>query len=188
MYARFGKRLFDLCAALIAIIALSPILLLIALGVVMTSPGPAIFRQQRSGAGGRLFRIYKYRSMPQDTGDIASDALANVTIGRFGQFIRRTNLDELPQLFNILKGDMSVVGPRPALPSQNELLDLRRESGAIACRPGLTGLAQINSFDGMSILQKAQLDGEYVQQLGFSRDMVIILRTFGYLLRPPPVY
>ena len=102
--------------------------------------------------------------------------------------IRRTNLDELPQLFNILKGDMSIVGPRPPIPSQQELTELRKANGAIACRPGLTGLAQVSSFDGMTVPQKAAFDGEYAKRISFVGDITIILRTFVYLLKPPPVY
>ena len=132
--------------------------------------------------------IYKFRSMPLGTGDISSDQLGTVQIDKVGKFIRRTNLDELPQLFNILKGDMSLVGPRPPLPSQNQLIDLRRNSGALSYRPGLTGLAQVNGFDGMSVAEKAAFDTNYVNEVSFMNDMAIILRTFIYVSKPPPTY
>jgi O-antigen biosynthesis protein WbqP len=126
--------------------------------------------------------------MPADTGDVPSDKLGELEISSFGKFIRRTNLDELPQLFNILKGDMSLVGPRPSLPSQHELFALRRRNGALVCRPGLTGLAQVNSFDGMSVEQKACFDGRYAERITLLGDISIVLRTFSYLRKPPPVY
>lgn len=188
MYARGLKRVLDLVGALLAILLLSPLLLMIALAIRVTDPGPAIFRQQRVGAGGRSFTFYKLRSMPVDTGDIPSDQLAAIHVSAVGRFIRRTNFDELPQLFNILKGDMSFVGPRPPIPLQAELIALRRENGALACRPGLTGLAQVNSYDGMSVGQKAGFDGDYAQRITFLGDFGIVLRTFGYLLKPPPKY
>ena len=109
-------------------------------------------------------------------------------VTRVGRLIRRTNVDELPQLVNILRGDMSIVGPRPPITSQSDLIELRRANGALNCRPGLTGWAQINAFDGMSVVRKAELDGDYAARISLRRDIVIILRTFGYLLKPPPKY
>lgn len=188
VYARIGKRALDIAVAGSALLALLPLIAALALGARLSSPGPALFRQARVGQGGHLFTLLKFRSMPTGTGDIASDKLEAVAIRPFGQFIRRTNLDELPQLWNILRGDMSIVGPRPALPNQVELLECRRKSGAMAASPGLTGLAQVNSFDGMSIERKAALDAEYAAGISFTRDILIILRTFAYLLRPPPKY
>jgi O-antigen biosynthesis protein WbqP len=126
--------------------------------------------------------------MPVSTGEIASGELGQTKIGRFAKFIRRTNLDELPQLFNIFAGDMSLIGPRPPLLSQTDLIALRQANGAIRCRPGLTGLAQINSFDGMSAQQKAQFDGNYADNVTFWGDLMILLKTFGYLAKPPPKY
>lgn len=188
MYRAGGKRMMDIAASLLVLLALAPLLLAVAIGVKLSSPGPAIFRQQRVGKDGRPFEIYKFRSMPTGTGDVASDAIGKTTITAFGQFIRRTNLDELPQLFNILKGDMSLVGPRPPLASQQDLVDLRAANGALGCRPGLTGLAQVNSFDGMSVAEKAAFDGRYATRITLASDTAIIFRTIGYLMRPPPVY
>lgn len=187
-YARFGKRAVDVVASLAVIVVLSVVLVLLALAARLSSPGPAIFRQTRVGRDGRPFTLLKFRSMPVDTGDIASDRIDAVAIRPFGRLIRRTNLDELPQLFNILRGDMSLIGPRPSLPSQTELVELRRANGALGCRPGLTGLAQVNSFDGMTIAQKAAWDGRYAARITLVRDIAIVWRTFGYLRRPPPTY
>jgi len=188
MYRDFGKRLIDVLASAGGILLLSPVLILLALGARISSPGPAIFKQARTGRDGKEFRFYKFRSMPIDTGDVSSDQLGAIEIRRFGKFIRRTNLDELPQLFNVLRGDMSVVGPRPPLPSQEELITLRRENGALTCRPGLTGLAQVNAFDGMSVAEKAAFDGQYANKITLLGDITILLRTITYLLKPPPTY
>ncbi len=183
-----GKRLIDILASAFCLIFFSWLLLSIALCVKLASPGPVIFRQIRIGLDGRDFTIFKFRSMPVNTGDVPSDQLVEVKVNSVGRFIRRTNLDELPQLFNILIGDMSVVGPRPALPQQAELVSLRRSSGSLTCRPGLTGLAQVNSFNGMSVQEKAEFDLQYARQISFFGDLAIIAQTFQYLLKPPPTY
>lgn len=188
IYEAFGKRLLDIVVAGSALIVLAPLMAVLAIGARLSSPGPAIFRQVRIGTHGATFEFYKFRSMPKNTGDIASDQIGRIDIRPFGKFLRRSNLDELPQLFNILRGDMSLIGPRPPLPSQIDLLALRRENGALACRPGLTGLAQVNSYDGMSLERKAEYDGIYAEKIGFFADMAVLCRTFGYLMRPPPTY
>src|ERR1043166_9064746 len=126
MYRIFFKRVFDIALSAAALIALSPVMLLTALAIKLEDRGPALFSQQRSGRGGRPFRVLKFRSMPVNTGDLPSTQARNVRVTRVGRIIRRTNLDELPQLINILRGDMSIVGPRPALASQTALLDMRR--------------------------------------------------------------
>jgi O-antigen biosynthesis protein WbqP len=188
MYGAYGKRAFDLLFSLLALVLLSPLFLLTAMLIKIYDPGPAIFRQIRIGRDGDAFALFKFRSMPVDTGDIPSDKLAAVGIGSIGKFIRRTNIDELPQLFNILKGDMSIVGPRPPISSQTELIELRKQNGSIKCRPGLTGLAQVKSFDGMTVKQKAEFDGDYAKYVTLFCDIKIILSTFIYLFKPPPVY
>ena len=119
---------------------------------------------------------------------LGGPAADSLELTRIGRFIRRTNFDELPQLLNILKGDMSVVGPRPAIKSQSELIALRQANGALACRPGLTGLAQVSSYDGMTDVQKAVFDGEYARSVSLAVDLRIIVRTVTYLLKPPPRY
>ncbi len=188
MYFHFFKRYLDFMLAFFALILLSPLMFSIAILIKVFDPGPIFFKQIRIGFSGNSFELWKFRSMPVDTGNISSDQLGLVKIKPIGRFIRRINIDELPQLFNILKGDMSIVGPRPSLPSQRELISLRLISGALSCRPGLTGLAQVNSFTGMTIIQKASFDSEYASSITFYCDLKIIIKTFSYLLRPPPIY
>jgi len=188
VYERFGKRLLDLSLSVSACIVLMPIFVLVAVLIKLFDRGPVLFSQTRVGKDGQDFRFYKFRSMPVGTGNISSAKVACVKLTWVGRFIRRTNVDELPQLFNILIGDMSVVGPRPPIPSQHELIALRRASKVLAFRPGLTGLAQINSFDGMRPDEKAKFDRQYTKQISMWTDFKIIFRTFGYLLRPPPTY
>lgn len=187
-YANVGKRLLDVILSLSALLGLAPLLLLIGLLIVTTDPGPVIFSQQRVGRRGQVFKFFKFRSMPVGTKNLPSDQIGQIKLTWFGKLLRRSNLDELPQLLNILRGDMSVVGPRPPIPSQVELIELRAANGALACRPGLTGLAQVSSFDGMSVAQKARYDGEYAANVSLLGDFRIILRTFSYLTHPPPVY
>jgi O-antigen biosynthesis protein WbqP len=163
-------------------------MLLIAVAISVEDGGPVLFRQKRVGRGGELFEVLKFRSMPVATRDLPSAQAGRVKVTRVGKIIRRTNLDELPQLINILRGQMSVVGPRPPLPSQRELCRIRETNGAIDCKPGLTGLAQINAYDGMPEKEKAKWDGTYAATLSFVSDMTIILRTFRYLSKRPPVY
>lgn len=188
MYRALGKRLLDILISGAALFVLSPILLVVAAAIRLEDGGPALFRQDRVGRNRDPFTIFKFRSMPVNTGDIPSAQAKTARITRIGAFIRRTNLDELPQLINIWRGDMSVVGPRPALARQVDLCAMRERMGAFACKPGLTGLAQINSYDGMPDEEKASWDGRYCEQVSFLGDLSIIFRTFGYLLKPPPVY
>ena len=188
MYQRAVKRIFDVAAASAALVALSPLLAVVAASIRLEDGGPVFFRQVRVGERGRPFRIYKFRSMPVNSRDLPSAAAATLRVTRVGRFIRRTNIDELPQLLNVLRGEMSIVGPRPALSTQEELCARRAALGADACRPGLTGLAQVNSYDGMPEAEKARWDGEYAGAISAAGDLRIILRTFGYLARRPPVY
>lgn len=188
MYERYIKRGLDVVLSGAALIVLSPILLVTTLAIRLEDGGPALFVQERVGRNGTRFRFLKFRSMPVDTATVPSAGAATLTITRVGRVIRRTNIDELPQLINILRGDMSVVGPRPAIATQEDLLRMRAENGSARCRPGLTGMAQVNSYDGMPDTEKAAYDGEYARNLSIATDISIIVRTFGYLLRPPPVY
>ena len=181
------KRVFDIIFALIAVVFLSPLLIVITIAIYLQDLGNPFFVQQRIGRSGVLFNMYKFRSMPINTANVPSTQVQKIKITPLGRILRRTNLDELPQLFNIILGDMSIVGPRPAIPSQTRLTALRRQ-GALSCRPGLTGWAQINSFDGMSIEEKAKFDNDYAKKASLIMDLIIILRTFTYLLKPPPVY
>lgn len=180
--------MLDICLASCAIVVLSPLMVLVAVLIRVEDGGRVIFRQKRVGKGGNSFWLLKFRSMPENTGDLPSDSARHVAITRVGRVIRRTNIDELPQLLNILRGEMSIVGPRPALPSQCDLVRLREVSGALRCTPGLTGLAQVNATDGMSVEQKAKWDAKYAERISLSRDVQIIVRTFRYVLSPPPTY
>ena len=188
MYKLFGKRLLDIFIVLVAITCLSSLMIIVALLIKTFDPGPIIFKQSRVGKDGVLFSFFKFRSMPINIGDLASNEVGLLRLTWVGKVIRRTNIDELPQLLNIIKGDMSIVGPRPPLSSQEELLIIRKNNNSLFTRPGLTGLAQVNSFDGMTVSQKAEYDGEYVKNITFFNDVKIILNTFLYLIRPPPVY
>lgn len=188
MYERIGKRALDVLLAAAAFVVLLPVMALVACAVRVGDGGPALFRQVRSGRHGVRFTLLKFRSMPVATPDVPSAAAGAVTITPVGRIIRRFNLDELPQLINILRGDMSLVGPRPALPTQTALLAARDAAGIARLRPGLTGLAQVNAYDGMSEGEKVRWETRYAGAVTMARDLAIITRTFGYLLRRPPVY
>jgi len=188
MYRRYLKRVFDCVLATLGLICLAPLLLLTALAIRLEDGGPALFRQRRVGRGGAIFTFFKFRSMPVDTGDVPSAEATGLRITRIGRILRRTNIDELPQLFNVLRGDMSIVGPRPPLPSQTRLIDFRRENGALDCLPGLSGLAQINAYDQMPTEEKANWDGRYAARISFLGDLLIILNTCRFVLKKPPVY
>lgn len=188
LYGRYGKRVLDVSASAMVLILLSPLLLVVAVLIKVFDPGPIIFRQTRVGKDGCDFDFFKFRSMPVGTKTLPSDQLGEVRLTWVGRLLRRSNLDELPQLWLVLVGKMSLIGPRPGLRTQHELFELRLRNGAMACRPGLTGLAQVNSYDGMSVAEKAACDGKYARNISFWGDVSIVLKTFLYLLRPPPVY
>jgi O-antigen biosynthesis protein WbqP len=188
VYGGFAKRVADVALAAAALLALSPLLVLVALIIKIEDGGSVIFRQRRIGRGMQTFMLLKFRSMRENVGDVPSEKARTLPITRIGTLIRRTNIDELPQLVNILRGDMSVVGPRPTLPSQTELIALRQANGAFTVRPGLTGLAQVNAYDNMPASHKAQFDGQYAARITLWGDIRIILRTFVYLTKPPPTY
>lgn len=188
LYRRGGKRVLDVTIAAPALVVLSPLLLLISLAVWLEDRGPVLFRQRRVGRQGRGFTLLKFRSMPVGTADLPSHSAGGLRVTRVGRVIRRLNLDELPQLINVLWGEMSIVGPRPALPSQDDLLRLREGNSSHSCRPGLTGLAQIHAFDGMTVVEKAIWDDRYGANIGLLLDVSLIVRTFRYLVRRPPVY
>ena len=188
VYASTFKRLIDVVVSGFLIIMLAPFLALIALLIKLTDPGPILFHSQRVGQSGEAFKFYKFRSMPVNTAVVASNQLGQVNMTWFGKLIRRSNLDELPQLWNICKGDMSIVGPRPSLVDQQELVELRRGNGSLDCRPGLTGLAQVNSYDGMPVEVKARFDSEYASRITLLGDLKIVLKTISYLTKSPPVY
>jgi len=188
MYRKFFKRALDLVVSASALILLSPLILIVSLAIYLEDRGSIIFRQKRIGAGGSTIEVLKFRSMPEDTGDVESAQAHALPVTRVGWFIRRTNIDELPQLMNVLKGEMSMVGPRPSVASQVALFRLREENCSAQCLPGVTGLAQIHGYDGMPDEEKAQWDDDYAKTLGFFNDAKIVWRTFGYLRKKPPVY
>lgn len=179
---RFSKRAFDIAASALGMCLLSWLILGTAIAVKVTSPGPIIFKQQRVGKNKKLFNIYKFRTMRIDTPNLPSHMIdANEWLTPIGAIMRRLSLDELPQLWNILKGDMSAVGPRPALWSQFDLVAERDLYGANNVRPGLTGWAQINGRDELSIKSKAMRDGEYVAKRGVAFDLRCFFGTFAKL-------
>jgi len=179
MYLKL-KRLFDIAASFFGILILSPVFIVLISAIRISSPGPAFFLQKRVGRNKEFFYILKFRTMFIDTpSDKPTHLLENpfAHITRIGRFLRKTSLDELPQLFNILKGDMSLVGPRPALWNQDDLVAERDKYGANNVRPGLTGLAQIKGRDEIPIPVKAAYDGEYIRKMSFWFDLKITFLT-----------
>ena len=180
------KRLLDFVLSLIGIVVLMPVFIIIGILIKVDSRGPVIFKQKRYGKNKEPFYIYKFRTM-------ASDAPQNVAtkdlndskkyITKIGAFLRRTSLDELPQLFNILLGQMTIVGPRPVVLKEENLIIARDLYGANDIKPGITGWAQINGRDLLSIEEKAKLDGYYVENMGFKMDIKCFFKTVKYVLK-----
>jgi O-antigen biosynthesis protein WbqP len=171
------KRAFDLIAATLGVAVLWP-LIVIAMAVVrLTSSGSAIFAHTRVGWRCRPFTLYKLRTMYLDTKQVPSHNVDQAALTPAGKFLRRTKLDELPQLFNVLKGDMSLVGPRPCLPSQTELIELRLREGAMEVLPGITGLAQVRGLDMSDPVRLAAVDGQYVRSRTFAGDLWLLVQT-----------
>ena len=179
------KRAFDLLAALCAAALLLLPIGVIALVVRCTSAGPALYWSDRVGQNNRIFKMPKFRSMRLDTPAVATHLLSDPSryLTPVGSFLRKTSLDELPQLWSILKGDMSLVGPRPALFNQNDLIELRTQAGVHRLVPGLTGLAQIHGRDELPIPEKVRLDAEYLEKQSFWLDLKIIVLTVWRVLR-----
>jgi O-antigen biosynthesis protein WbqP len=173
------KRGFDIAVALTGLLISWPVLLWLGLAVIIDSPGPAIHWSRRVGQGNRIFRMPKFRTMRTDAPDVASHLLEDPDrwITPLGRFLRRSSLDELPQLWSVLKGDMSLVGPRPALFNQDDLVALRTAAGVETLRPGVTGWAQVNGRDELPLAEKVKLDAEYLQKRSFGFDLRIILAT-----------
>ena len=173
------KRLFDLAVALVAAVFLAPPIVMTALAVRLTSPGPALYWSDRVGRHNRIFKMPKFRSMRIDTPAVATHLLQNPEqwLTPIGSLLRKSSLDELPQLWSILKGDMSFVGPRPALFNQDDLIALRTEKGVHELVPGLTGWAQVNGRDELPIPQKVALDAEYLERRSLLFDMKILWLT-----------
>lgn len=186
MYQRFGKRLWDIVLSGCGIVLLWPVYLLLAVIIKLDDPGPVLFRQKRVGIHKTHFAILKFRTMKSSTPkDVPTHLLDNPQqyITRVGRVLRKTSLDELPQIFQIFTGKMSVIGPRPALWNQYDLIAERDKYGANDVRPGLTGWAQINGRDELPIDVKARLDGEYVQKMSFAFDCRCFFGTIVSVLR-----
>jgi len=180
------KRFLDFTLSLIGVMVLSPFLLLLVILIKLDSPGPVLFKQKRVGIHKSYFQIYKFRTMRIDTpNDCPTHLLTDPDhwITRVGKFLRKTSLDELPQIFNILKGEMSIIGPRPALWNQDDLIAERDKYGANDIMPGLSGWAQINGRDELPIDIKAKFDGEYVKKMDFLMDLKCFVRTVIRVLK-----
>lgn len=186
MYKHFIKRFIDMFLSLIGIIILAIPMLIIAIIIKIDDPGPVFFSQKRIGIHKKTFKLYKFRSMKMSTPhDMPTHMLANPEqyITKIGKFLRKSSLDELPQIFNIFAGKMSIIGPRPALWNQDDLIAERDKYGANDVKPGLTGWAQINGRDELEIPVKAKLDGEYVEKMSFRFDCKCFFGTIKSVLK-----
>lgn len=186
MYRGFIKRLIDFVLALCGLIVLSPVFIILCIWIKLDSKGPILFKQKRVGINKTYFNIYKFRTMYIDTPkDMPTHMLSNPDqfITKAGKFLRKTSLDELPQIINIIKGEMAIIGPRPALWNQDDLIAERDKYHANDVRPGLTGWAQINGRDELEIPVKARLDGEYVKRISFLFDIKCFFGTITSVLK-----
>lgn len=186
VYKHFLKRVIDFILSLIGLIVLSPVFIILCVWIKLDSKGPIFFRQKRVGKNKKHFNILKFRTMYIDTPkDMPTHMLSNPDqyITKAGKFLRKTSLDELPQIINILKGEMAIIGPRPALWNQDDLIAERDKYGANDIKPGLTGWAQINGRDELEIDVKAALDGEYVRRMSFPFDVKCFFGTITSVLK-----
>lgn len=193
MFYKAFKRIFDIFFSIFLIILFIPLWIVIPIIIKIDSKGRVIFKQKRIGLNSNYFTIYKFRSMKEGTPDIPTDVLKSqqnqiLLYTRVGKFLRRYSIDEIPQLFNILKGDMSFVGPRPALYNQDYLIRIRKEKGIDKIRPGVTGLAQISGRDDLSIEKKVEYDYKYLKSASFWMDLKIIAVTTKAAISGKGVY
>jgi len=180
MYSFFFKRLIDVVLSIVGLIMLLPVYVILAIAIRIDDPGPVIFKQKRIGIHKSYFEIVKFRTMKVSTPkDIPTHLLDNPEqyITRIGRFMRKTSLDELPQIAQVLTGKMSIIGPRPALWNQYDLIEERDKYGANDIKPGLTGWAQVNGRDALEIIDKARYDGEYANKITFGLDLRIFFMT-----------
>lgn len=184
MYKKYIKRLLDIVLACIGTVLLLPVWLIVAIAIKLTSPGPVFFRQERWGINRSRFMIFKFRTMRANAPSLSTEQFvdSNRYVTPIGRFLRRTSLDETPQLLNVLSGKMSIIGPRPVICSEVELIEEREEYGANALLPGLTGWAQINGRDELSDKVKARYDGEYAKKISFRFDLKCFFGTIPYVL------
>ena len=190
MYKRFWKRLIDTVLSLIALIILSPLLLVTALAVRLSSPGPVLFKQQRLGLHGKVFTIYKFRSMAdgaEHTGSGVYSGKGDPRVTKVGKLIRATSIDELPQFINIIVGDMAIVGPRPPLPNEvDQYTDYDKQR--LLVKPGCSGLWQATSRNAADFAEMVQLDIEYINRSSVFFDLWIIFKTIGVIFHPNGMY
>lgn len=191
VYRSVIKRVLDIFFGVFLLVCLSPLMLVLAIWIKIDSKGPVFFLQERVGRNGKRFTIYKFRSMSDDAPhQIATSefdaALRYIT--RSGRVMRETSLDELPQLINVVKGDMSFIGPRPLIPKEEKVLRLRHANGAESVAPGITGLAQVRGRDEVTDVQKANYDGEYANNISFVGDFAILVKTFTDVLQSRGVH
>lgn len=179
------KRVFDFTVSLLLIILLSPLFLIVSIIIAVDSGRPVIFKQYRVGKDNKLFYIYKFRTMKVNTRTAATCELteSDMCITKSGRILRKTSLDELPQLFNVLRGDMSFVGPRPLIPEEKEIRNLRKEYNIYSVRPGITGWAQVNGRDKLSVKEKTLFDKEYIDKQSFAFDIKIMFKTVLVVLK-----
>ena len=185
MYREYGKRIEDVSIALAALVILGLPMLLVAAAIRLTSKGPALFRQKRFGKDKQLFTVYKFRTMSTKAPkNMPTNSFTNADsyITPLGGVLRKLSIDELPQLLNVIKGDMSIVGPRPVIKTEKKLISLRQKYHANSVKPGITGWAQVNGRDDLDDQRKAEMDGEYVQRLSFLTDVKIMIKTVGAVL------
>lgn len=184
MFYRFLKRYLDILFSILLFMLFIPLWIAIPILIRIDSPGRVIFTQKRVGLHSRYFRIYKFRTMKEGTPDIPTDMVTNQQDlnTRLGTMLRRTSIDEIPQLYNILRGEMSFVGPRPALHNQPRLIALRKKAGVDRIRPGVTGLAQVSGRDSLTIPRKVEYDREYASKMNFWLDLRIVSVTVRAVL------
>ncbi len=189
-YRNFFKRFLDTCVAIILGILLSWLLVIIAILVKLTSKGPVFFKQERFGLNSKPFTLYKFRSMTNGAPVKANSEFDDITsyITPFGMFIRKTSIDELPQLINIIKGDMSFIGPRPLAITDEKVLQMRRENGADQVRPGISGLAQVNGRNNITDENKAAYDAKYATRLSMQLDIVLIIETLISVIKRDGIF
>lgn len=179
MYQKYIKTIFDVFFTLILVIILIPVFIVIGITLRITTKGSVIYKQKRVGKNGKTFNIYKFRTMAPDTPIVVGTDRAHIRnrVTKVGRYLRDTSLDELPQLFNILKGNMSLIGPRPVVGTEYKLLKLRNENDVLSLKPGLTGLAQVNGRKNLSDEKKAQFDAEYAKKVSIFLDISILYKT-----------
>ena len=185
MYREYGKRIEDVSIALAALVILGLPMLLVAAAICLTSKGPALFRQKRFGKDKQLFTVYKFRTISTKAPkNMPTNSFTNADsyITPLGGVLRKLSIDELPQLLNVIKGEMSIVGPRPVIKTEKKLISLRQKYRANSVKPGITGWAQVNGRDDLDDQRKAEMDGEYVQRLSFLTDVKIMIKTIGAVL------